>query len=151
VCVCVCVCVCVGAHFLCSLSSWLSEDSRILRVRKWQRTLYASLPGRRGPLRLEFIQPEDHPDLRGVEGSLSRGTARGSGIFLKGVCGEGAGCPSGPFCFLIAALWSLPPLGLSFSGSASSLLQCRAPTWLFPPTSWAPPQSLALCPLALYS
>lgn len=47
-----------------------------------------------------------------------------------------------PHCCLLVPQ---PPLGLSFSGSVSSLLQCRAPTGPSPPTSCPPPQPAWPC------
>lgn len=54
--------------------------------------------------------------------------------------------PPIPHCCLLVPQ---PPLGLSFSGSASSLLQCRAPTCPSPPASCLPPQPAWPCALDL--
>lgn len=57
---------------------------------------------------------------------------------------QGPSSPPVPHCCLLAPQ---PPRGLSFSASASSLLQCRAPACPSPPTSYLPPQLAWLCAL----
>lgn len=114
-----------------------------------------------GDLRPECIPQPPSAVFRG-DGILSTETIGGSQAWVLtgiGLAGRGTrivgdSCPPVPpilrCCLLVPQL----PLGLSFSGSTSSLLQCRAPTCLSPPTSCPPPQPAwpcALCPALLTS